>query len=125
MNKAEYYMGLPYRLEIIPDPDEGGYAVRYPDLPGCLSVGDTIDEALTNAKDAKAAWIEAALKEGIKIAEPTSSDDYSGQFKLRIPKSLHRSLAEHAKAEGTSMNQYCLYLLSKNNALCEKANTLA
>ena len=67
MNKAEYYMGLPYRLEIIPDPDEGGYAVRYPDLPGCLSVGDTIDEALTNAKDAKAAWIEAALKEGIKI----------------------------------------------------------
>ena len=125
MNKAEYYMSLPYRLEIIPDPDEGGYAVRYPDLPGCLSVGDTIDEALTNAEDAKAAWIEAALKEGIKIAEPTSSDDYSGQFKLRIPKSLHRSLAEHAKAEGTSMNQYCLYLLSKNNALCEKANTPA
>lgn len=125
MNKTDYYMSLPYRLEIIPDPDEGGYAVRYPDLPGCLSVGDTIDEALTNAEDAKAAWIDTALKEGIKIAEPTSSDDYSGQFKLRIPKSLHRSLAEHAKAEGTSMNQYCLYLLSKNNALCEKANTPA
>jgi predicted HicB family RNase H-like nuclease len=44
-------------------------------------------------------------------------DDYSGQFKLRIPKSLHKALAEHSRREGISMNQYCLYLLSKNDAL--------
>ena len=48
--------------------------------------------------------------------EPETLEHYSGQFKLRIPKSLHRSLAERAKAEGTSMNQYCLYLLSQGNA---------
>jgi predicted HicB family RNase H-like nuclease len=43
-------------------------------------------------------------------------EDYSGQFKLRTPRSLHRSLAEHSKKEGISMNQYCVYLLSKNDA---------
>ncbi len=117
MKNVEYYMGLPYRLEIVPDPDEGGYAARYPDLPGCISVGETMADALSNAEDARREWIEAALEEGIRIAEPDSLEDYSGQFKLRIPKSLHRSLAEHARAEGTSMNQYCLYLLSRNDAL--------
>ena len=117
MKTAEYYKALPYRIEITPDPDEGGYAVRYPELPGCMTVGDSMEEALSNAEDAKAAWIDAAVEEGIEVPEPDSDDNYSGQFKLRIPKSLHRALAEHAKAEGTSMNQYCLYLLSRNDAL--------
>lgn len=39
---------------------------------------------------------------------------YSGQFKLRIPKSLHMQLAQQAKLEGVSMNQLCVYLLSQN-----------
>nr|WP_246473258.1 toxin-antitoxin system HicB family antitoxin [Treponema parvum] len=43
----------------------------------------------------------------------------SGQFKIRIPKSLHKTLAEDSKKEGVSMNQYCVYLLSKNS---EKAH---
>ena len=61
-------------------------------------------------------WLIAAMEEGISIPEPVSEEEYSGQFKLRIPKSLHKSLAEHSKAEGISMNQYCLYLLTKNDA---------
>ena len=47
-------------------------------------------------------------------------EDYSGQFKLRIPRSLHRSLAEHSQREGISMNQYCVYLLSRNDAVFSK-----
>ena len=117
MKNLEYYLGLPYRLEIIPDPDEGGYVVRYPDLPGCISIGNTMKEVLDNAEEAKKEWIIAALESGFEIAEPKSLDDFSGQFKLRIPKSLHRSLAQHAKSEGISMNQYCLYLLAMNDAV--------
>lgn len=71
--------------------------------------------------DAKKAWIEAALESGIEIHEPESLDDYSGQFKLRIPQSLHRTLAEHSKREGISLNQYCLYLLSRNDAMLSKS----
>ena len=110
-------MSLPYRMELIPDNDEGGFVVAFPELPGCLSIGETEEAALLNARDAKKAWLEAALVENIPISEPDSLNDYSGQFKLRLPKSLHRSLAENSKREGVSMNQYCVYLLSKNNAL--------
>jgi predicted RNase H-like HicB family nuclease len=117
MKSIDYYMNLPYRMELIPDPEEGGFVVNYPELPGCLSSGETIEEAIRMGEDAKHAWLDAALEDGVKIAEPDSLNEYSGQFKLRIPKTLHRSLAEHARAEGTSMNQYCLYLLTRNDAL--------
>lgn len=56
------------------------------------------------------------MEEGITIHEPDDLENYSGQFKLRIPKSLHRSLTEQARREGISMNQYCVYLLAKNDA---------
>ncbi|MBR1810692.1 MAG: type II toxin-antitoxin system HicB family antitoxin [Clostridia bacterium] len=116
MKTIEYYLSLPYRLELIPDPDEGGYAASYPELPGCVTVGETAESAVANALDAKEAWLSAALSDGLPIPEPDTAADYSGQFKLRIPKSLHKSLAEHSKSEGISMNQYCLYLLSMNDA---------
>lgn len=56
----------------------------------------------------------------LEIHEPGSLEEYSGQFKIRMPRSLHRDLAEHSKKEGISMNQYCIYLLSKNDALLVK-----
>ena len=111
------YMELPYRMEIVPDVEEGGFAVTFPELPGCITCGETLEQAVRNATDAKKAWLEAALDEGIAIAMPDELNEYSGQFKLRIPKSLHRQLSEHSKREGISMNQYCLYLLSRNDAL--------
>lgn len=116
MKTIEEYMRLPYRMELIPDTAEGGYVIRFPELPGCVTCGDTMESAIKNAEDCKREWILTAMEEGIAIPEPMPEDDYSGQFKLRIPKSLHRSLAEHSKAEGISMNQYCLYLLAKNDA---------
>lgn len=111
------YMELPYRMEIVPDKEEGGYAVTFPELPGCLTCGETLESAVSNAEDVKMAWLMAALEEGQEIPAPDSLNDYSGQFKLRIPKSLHRQLSEHSKREGISMNQYCLYLLSRNDAI--------
>ncbi|MCD7884495.1 MAG: type II toxin-antitoxin system HicB family antitoxin [Lachnospiraceae bacterium] len=104
-------------MEIVEDMDEGGYVVSFPDLPGCFTCGETVESAVSNAKDAKKAWLEAALEEGLEIPEPDSLEGYSGQFKLRIPRSLHKSLAEHSRREGISMNQYCVYLLSKNDAV--------
>ena len=113
MRTLEQYLELPYPMEFTPDPDEGGYVVSFPDLPGCLAQGETIEEAVKNAEDAKREWLKAALEEGIEIRLPREREEYSGQFKLRIPKSLHRTLAEQARQEGISMNQYCVYLLSR------------
>lgn len=114
------YMSLPYRLEIVEDKSEGGYVASYPDLPGCLTCGETIEEVVKNANDAKKEWLLAAIEENIDIPEPDTLDNYSGQFKLRMPRSLHKSLANHALRESISMNQYCLYLLSKNDGLSLK-----
>lgn len=123
MKTIEYYMSLPYRLEIIPDTLEGGYAARYPDLPGCITCADTLEQVIAGAEDAKRSWLDAAIEDGIEINEPVSEDDleqYSGQFKLRIPKSLHRTLSVNAKKEGVSMNQYCLFLLTRNDTAFSK-----
>ena len=117
MKTLNDYLALSYRMEIIRDSDEGGFVASYQDLPGCITCGETEEEALKNALDAKKAWLEAALEENIEIPEPDSLEAYSGQFKLRLPRSLHRALAEHSQREGISMNQYCVYLLAKNDAL--------
>jgi predicted RNase H-like HicB family nuclease len=117
MRTLSEYLALPYRLEIVPDPEEGGYVASYPELPGCITCGETLETVAANAEDAKKAWLEAAMEDGIQIREPDAAESYSGQFKLRIPKSLHKQLAEHSRREGISMNQYCLYLLTKNDAL--------
>ena len=65
------YMKLPYKMEIVPD-EEGGYVVSFLELPGCLSTGDKIEEAIKNAVDAKRAWFEAAIEDGVEIKAPTS-----------------------------------------------------
>lgn len=64
MKMIDYYMSFPYRLEIIPDPDEGGYAARYPELPGCITVGSSMEAVVENAEDAKKEWLLAALESG-------------------------------------------------------------
>ena len=120
MKTIDRYMAMNYRMEIVEDKEVGGFVVSYPELPGCITCGVTMESAIANAGDAKKAWIEAALEDGIEIHEPNSLEEYSGQFKLRIPRSLHRSLVEHSKREGISMNQYCVYLLSRNDALYSK-----
>lgn len=113
MKTLNDYMKMNYRMEIVEDADEGGFVVSFPELPGCLTCGETVETAIKNAVDAKKVWFEAAIEEEIEIHEPDSLEEYSGQFKLRMPRSLHRSLVEHSKREGISMNQYCVYLLSK------------
>lgn len=119
MKTIDYYMNLPYKMEIVPDTEEGGFVAMFPDLPGCITVGDTIEDAIKNIVDAKRAWLEAELDAKAVIPEPDDLNGYSGQFKLRIPKSLHKQLAERSKLEGVSMNQYCVYLLSRNDALAK------
>jgi len=110
----QYYMGLPYRVVLHPA-DEGGYVLEIPELPGCLSQAETLEDALIMIEDAKITWLETAIEDGIEILEPArSSDDYSGKLNIRIPKSLHRTLAERAKNEKVSLNQYILYQLARS-----------
>lgn len=108
-----YYMSLPYRIELYPEED-GTFTAAIPDLPGCLSIGDTSEEALAMITEAKELWLETALADEDYIPEPAPvlDETYSGKFVVRLPKTLHRRLAQLAKAENTSLNQMVNILLA-------------
>ena len=112
-----YYMSLPYRIELIADKERGGYAVRFPELRGCITAGDSLEEAVANADDAKRAWVEAMLEDGEEIPEPDVLRRFSGEFRLRIPSELHRSLYMSAREQGISMNMYCTAILSHHEGM--------
>jgi antitoxin HicB len=107
----EYYLNLQYSITIDPDL-EGGYIAQIKDLPGCLTQGETLQETISNINEAKELWLETAYEADDEIPLPSTDGTYSGKLLLRMPKSLHRRLAEAAEQENVSLNQYILFLLS-------------
>jgi antitoxin HicB len=71
---SESAMKLEYALHIerLPDSEGGGYIATVPDLPGCMSDGETPEEALKNVQEAIASWIEAAQEWKMDIPHPSS-----------------------------------------------------
>ena len=63
----------PFITSVLPEAESGGYLIEYPDLPGCMSDGDTIQEAIENGKDAVRSWIETAKAHGDEIPPLGSS----------------------------------------------------
>ena len=73
-----YYLNLPYRLSIVPDLEEGGFAAEYPELPGCITCGKTIVEVLELAEDAKNSWLTVAYNNDDDIPIPESIEASAG-----------------------------------------------
>lgn len=64
----EYYLSLPYTIEIIPD--DGAWFVQIKELPGCMTEVDTWDEIKPAIEEAKYLWLELAVERGREIPEP-------------------------------------------------------
>lgn len=67
MKTLNDYMKLSYRMEIVEDKEEGGFVVSYPDLPGCISCGETVEKAIVNALDAKGNGFMQHLKKELRF----------------------------------------------------------
>lgn len=93
-----------YARRLIPD-ETGGYVASIHEFPGCIAEGETADEAINNLNEAAASWVQVALSNGYDIREPASFHGYSGKIALRIPRGLHKQVAELAELEGSSINQ--------------------
>lgn len=65
-----------YPIAIEPGTEKSAYGVVVPDLPGCFSAGDTIDEALDNAKEAVELWLEDVLDDGGDIPKPRTITEH-------------------------------------------------
>lgn len=100
------YLGAPYVRMLIPNAEEGGYLAEVLELPGCISDGETPEEAYRNLEDAMAGWVAASLDGNRPIPEPVGAKEYSGNFPLRISTDLHRAAALRALQEGVSLNQW-------------------
>ena len=119
----KYYLNLDYAIEIrkIKENEGGGFSASIPLLGKYAFVGDgeTVEEAIENLNIVKETLFKKYLKEGIPIPEPQEEEEktYSGKFLLRVPVELHRFLAIEAKRNGTTLNQYLLYLLTRKSFL--------
>jgi antitoxin HicB len=65
-----YYLALPWTIALTPDEQDGGFVVKVEELRGCLSQGDTEEEARAMIRDALHLWLEVALEHGDPIPEP-------------------------------------------------------
>ena len=92
------------------DEEGGGYLAYFPDIPGCQADGSTPEEAVMEAEDALDSWLKTAKEFGDRI--PTPKQNYSGQWRTRVPKTLHADLVRRAKYEGVSLNMLVASILS-------------
>ena len=114
----EAYLALSYPITLYQE-EEGGFTVEIKDLPGCISQGETLEEAYAMIADAREGWLTVAFERGLDIPLPSTEtgEEYSGKFVLRVPKTLHRQLSEQAERDGSSLNGYVTALLAQQVAL--------
>jgi predicted RNase H-like HicB family nuclease len=125
-------MRYPIAIEI--GNETTAYGVVVPDLPGCFSAGDTIDEAVSAAEEAAAAWIDATLDTGGVVPSPSSIEtlrvhpDYAGwafgfidvdaalldstveRVNITLPRRVLRRLDAQARAAGETRSGYIAHL---------------
>ena len=123
-----------YPIAIEAGTETTAFGVVVPDLPGCFSAGDTLDEAMEGAEEAVAAWIDAALDAGEAIPAPSSLDairrhpDYAGwtfgvntldpgllddtteRVNITLPRRVLKRLDALARAAGESRSGFIAHL---------------
>jgi antitoxin HicB len=89
--------------------DGGGWVATVPALPGCMGDGETREEAMADALAAIEEWKDAARQLGRDAPGPAAL----GQWRQRVPRTLHDKLKRLAAAEGVSLNQLVATVLAE------------
>lgn len=103
-----------YEIDIVPN-EHGGYYARVPDFPTLFTGGKTPEEAMRNALEAIELMIEEYQERQQPVPAPLAA--FSGQFNVRLPKSLHRELVRRAEHQGVSLNALVNLLLAQATQL--------
>ncbi len=88
----------------------GGYLVEYPDIPGCMSDGETIEEAIRNGREALRDCIDVFKESGRKIPKPVVE---AAQWRQRVPRTLYSKLTKQAENEGVSINSFVTAIIAE------------
>jgi antitoxin HicB len=88
----------------------GGYLVEYPDIPGCMSDGETIEEAIANAREALRDCIDVFQESRQKLPPPNIA---AAQWRQRLPRTLYSKLTQQAESEGVSINSLVTAIIAE------------
>ena len=88
----------------------GGYLVEYPDIPGCMSDGETIAEAIANGREALRDCLEVFRESGRKPVRPGIE---AAQWRQRLPRTLYAKLTRQAQREGVSINSFVTAIIAE------------
>lgn len=105
------FFDYPFEIRPLSEEEGGGFLITFPDLPGCMSDGETPAEAIAHGQDAFACWMTAQADAGREAPRP--SESASGRFVTRLPRGLHARLIARAKQEGVSMNAFVTALIAE------------
>ena len=96
-----------YGFKIFWSEEDNAFIATCPEFPGLSAFGSTEEEAIAEGKIALQLMIETYQESGISLPQPMQAgrEQHSGQFRVRLPKSLHRQAAQIAAADGISLNQ--------------------
>lgn len=111
-SSLEDVKALDYPVRIEYDDEDGLFVADFVDLPGCSATGSTVPEAYERAQEAKVEWLRVTLEQGLPVPMPSKTRGYGGRILVRLPVSLHAILADRARINGVSLNQYLVHLLS-------------
>ena len=70
VKSLDYYLSLKYAISFYPESE--GYTAIIKDLPGCMSAGATLSEAMDNIQEARELWVETAYEYGDEIPLPAA-----------------------------------------------------
>ena len=88
----------------------GGYLVEYPDIPGCMSDGETVEEAIANGREALRDCVAVLQESGRKAPKPGID---AAQWRQRLPRTLYSKLTVQAENEGVSINSFVTAIIAE------------
>jgi predicted RNase H-like HicB family nuclease len=106
-----------YSTTVFWDDADECFIATCPEFPLLSAHGDTREEATSEFQTVLEMAIESFEENNLELPKPRTAVSHSGQFRLRISKSLHKGLAEIAEKEGVSLNSYVTSLITEGHTL--------
>lgn len=111
-----YYLNLNWTYRFEWSDEDGCYVASVAELPGCMSDGETIEQAAAMIKEALESHISAMLKHGDEIPEPPKPGEYKGKILFRTTPQKHYKLVKKAASQGKSLNKFLEEITEKEIA---------
>jgi len=102
-----------YSIRVAWSEEDAMFVAICPALGGISALGETVQQAVIELEDAMALAVETYESEGWPLPPPDPVVAHSGQFRLRLPRSLHAWLAQEAERQGVSLNSLIVSMLAR------------